>query len=116
MFDPLPSQVLGNITNINNSGEPVLGYFSGGQVTEKRLFINYSDLPYELMALRERVPCVEENIGSLSVDEIPKRTSSTLLIDPIYVQDVGVVGYTTADSYCIDCRIKGGSTTQPIFW
>ena len=52
LFDPLPSQVLGNIYSENNSAEPVLGYFSGGQTSEKRIFIKFVDLPPDLRLSR----------------------------------------------------------------
>ena len=116
LFDPLPSQVLGNIKSTNDPGEPVLGYFSGGQVSEKRIFIAFLDLPDELLAMKERALCPESDVTSISVSDIPGTPNSTYLIDPIYVQGVGIVGYTTAPAPCVDCRVLGGSTKKPDFW
>lgn len=116
LFDPLPAQVLGNIWSSSDSDEPVLGYFSGGQVSKKRLFIEFRDLPDHLLRLRERAPCQEDDINSIPIADIPTTLNSVLLIDPIYVQGVGIVGYTTAVPRCIDCRLQGGVMKQPDFW
>jgi len=116
LFDPLPSQVLGNIKNIGANGEPVLGYFSGGGVSEKRIFINFLDLPDELLAMKERAPCQDDKITSIPVANLPFTPNSTYLIDPIYVQGVGIIGYTSSDAFCVDCQHQGGSTIKPDFW
>lgn len=116
LFDPMPSQVLGNIRSTSNTGEPVLGYFSGGQVSNKRLFVQFRDLPDHLLRLRPRSLCSEYDVKSIPVAQIPVTQNSVLLIYPIYVQGAGIVGYTTAQPYCIDCRLQGGVTERPDFW
>ncbi len=45
LFDPIPNEIFGNIKNVDNDREPVLGYFGVGGVSEKRIFIERSDLP-----------------------------------------------------------------------
>ncbi len=115
LFDPQPTQVLGNIHS-SEDGEPVLGYFSGGEVTEKRLFVRMQDLPEVL--LRQRLPplCTEDDVETISVADLRTRPNTTLLIDPIYVQGIGIVAYTSARPACIDCQVHGGTTQKPDFW
>ncbi|HTE31917.1 MAG TPA: DUF4249 domain-containing protein [Chryseolinea sp.] len=115
LFDPQPYQVLGNIHSANST-EPVLGYFSGGEVSEQRLFIRFAELPNYLLAMHQRALCNENNVQKLFLDALPQTSNATLLIDPIYVQGVGIVGYTFAESICIDCRLSGGTLVQPDFW
>ncbi len=45
VFDPPPAQILGNMYNPDDEDELVLGYFQASSVTEKRLFINRSQVP-----------------------------------------------------------------------
>jgi hypothetical protein len=116
LFDPLPAQLLSNNKEITDAGEPVLGYFSGGQVSSERVFIEFHELPKEILALSPKSSCDEEDVKSIPIADIPSTPNSTLLIYPIYVSGVGLVGYTTAIQRCIDCQLQGGSTSKPDFW
>ena len=45
IFDPPPSPIGGNIYNVDNEQELVLGYFQAAALTEKRIFVNRSEVP-----------------------------------------------------------------------
>jgi hypothetical protein len=47
LFDPIPSSLVGNMQNLTNEDEPVLGYFLVAGASEKRIFIDNSELPNE---------------------------------------------------------------------
>lgn len=115
LFDALPTQVLGNVHSAT-SEKPVLGYFSAGEVSQKRLFIKLAELPEVL--LKQRLPsiCNQIDVERLEVQDLPQTPNYVLLIDPIYVQGVGIVAYTTARAACIDCQLHGGVTKKPDFW
>lgn len=109
LFDPMPAQVLGNLHS-DNANEPVLGYFSGGEITEKRIFIRFTDLPPDLLEL-PRYSCP---VDSISLAEV-KNTSNIILINSY--GSPGILGYTTAhDRNCMDCRDEGGTILRPDFW
>jgi hypothetical protein len=109
LFDPMPAQVLGNLHS-DNANESVLGYFSGGEVTEKRIFIRFIDLPPDLLEL-PRYSCP---VDSITVAEV-KNTSNIILINSY--GSPGIIGYTTAlDRNCMDCRDEGGTIQRPDFW
>ena len=117
LFDPLPSQVVGNIRSTSDSSEPVLGYFSGGTVSQKRIFVDFRNLPPEIRAAREPAPCNSANdIYVIDVADIPSQPNSTYLVDPIYVPFIGIVAYNSASQRCVDCRAQGGTTQRPDFW
>jgi hypothetical protein len=40
IFDPIPSSIKGNIFNVNNSDETVIGFFGASAVTERKVLIN----------------------------------------------------------------------------
>ena len=110
LFDPLPSQVLGNIYSESNSAEPVLGYFSGGQTSEKRIYIKFVDLPPDLM-LYWPSNCQVDSIETADIKNSP---------DMFLIGSYGMpfpLGYLTASGpNCMDCRDDGGSLDRPDFW
>ena len=47
LFDVTPYSLVGNVKNLNNTEIPVLGYFVVAGASQKRVFIDRSDLPVE---------------------------------------------------------------------
>ena len=110
LFDPIPSRVLGNIACDNIPGESVLGHFSGGFSTKKRLFIKYEDLPE---SHREIDPLSYHcSTYDLSI------TPSQPLADTLRVLDLEIPPsvYVVTSYRCGDCRTIGGDTIRPSFW
>ncbi len=110
LFDPLPYRLLSNVYNVNDSSEPVLGYFYGGGVEEKRIFIRFTDLPSDLLFI-PRSSCTQD---TLYVKDLSKYTSSTLLTSAVG-QPIPVA-YLITPSSCADCTAKGGTLIKPDFW
>ena len=108
LFDPMPSQVTGNIFSVKNASEPVIGYFRGGAVQEKRLFITRSELrPY--FPAYPSFLCSTQTI--FGIEELKKAL-------PHY-QPVNTLGGAIfiAPISCMDCRVSGGGVlTKPVFW
>lgn len=110
LFDPLPARVSGNLYSVNNINEPVLGFFDGGTVQEKVIYINFADLP-EYLLYNPPSTCVADSIRVNELAQLPPAT----LLGVSYGVPV-ILGYTKATAECLDCRTAGGSTTQPAFW
>jgi hypothetical protein len=110
LFDPLPTQVLGNVHNDNDPDEDVLGYFSGGFVQEKRLFLRNSELPGYLEG-------VTPYDFECSTTFIPL-AHPELAGDNVFVSTVGIppIGWTVSTPNCADCRSLGGDNVKPDFW
>lgn len=111
LFDPLPSEVTGNVFNVSNKSESVLGYFAGGEIQEKRLFIGREQLPIDLRVVdREQCDLDSVYVGNLSLYKN----------FPLYIVDSwGVpvtIGYRTTSAICADCRVSGGVLQRPDFW
>ena len=88
IFDPPPAPIPGNLRNVNDERETVLGYFRVAAVAEKRIFVSRFDIP-ERPGLRPGgfPECSPENEGSRVPD------------------------------YCFTCeRLPGATTTPPSFW
>ena len=109
LFDPLPSQVAGNIHNSVDPSDVVLGYFSAAGMQEKRIFISYAELPIYLHTVN-RPLCLQDTLLAAEI----KTHLSALLISSY--GSPTIIGYTTASNECIDCRESGGTLTKPAFW
>ena len=109
LFDPMPSQITGNISNISNPQNVALGYFSAGTYEEKRIYVNFYDLPKDLRTYG--TICAIDTILAADMQGL---SDNSLLIGSY--GDPRVIGYLTARPECIDCRLHGGTTTKPSFW
>ncbi len=115
LFDPLPSEVSGNIRSLNSPSETVIGFFGAGTLRESRMFLNRRQLPEAVVGrFTGNQSCVRDTLGLTEVYDIHKPT--TLLLEGIYAMGVGLIGYSAAPVYCADCRTLGGVTTRPTFW
>jgi len=110
LFDPLPSRVTGNIHATEETDQVVLGYFTGGGVEEKRIYINFNDLPVDMKFVNRRFCPVD----SIEVGNLRNYLDGQGLLSPY--GSPAVVGYTVASPQCMDCRSDGGSLTKPPYW
>lgn len=115
LFDPMPSQVVGNVHNTRDAREPVLGYFGAGELREKRIFIKHEELPEELQRVTPKPPGCE--IDTVLLDLVNALPDGTYLIYPVGGNGPGTAGgYAMALPICMDCRVQGGVTKRPDFW
>jgi len=111
LFDPQPSIVYGNIHNVNDDTEVVLGYFDASSVTEKRIFIRRSDLP------PIRIPDYYQHCE----DSIVTRNMVQPMIDFGWMlayesqDEFGGFIYIMSSPVCIDCTFAG-TNIKPEFW
>jgi len=107
IFDPLPSQLIGNMHCISNPDEKALGYIAASSLTEKRIFIRNSDAgPWPLQGS----DCPEIVIPPDSVDYY----FGSHIYYPI--SNHGLTDYSGSYATCTDCSLLGGTLIKPIFW
>ena len=105
MWAKQPIQILGNIHNIDDANDPILGYFIVAGITEKRIFINRPNLQFYYEE------CPPDFEGMQYIEFEPQN------LWPIYIDDIMYYGLARAHSrYCFDCRLSGGKTSPPEFW
>jgi len=105
MWMQQPIQILGNMHNVNNPNEPVLGYFIVAGHSEKRIFVSRP-------ALEFYYDICTPDFESLRWIEFEPESNW-----PIYIDDIMFLGWAMADQrLCFDCRLEGGSITPPDFW
>jgi len=103
LFDPPPSQIIGNIVSDDDAEEIALGYFQVSAVTQKRFFITRGEVPTDPGG--------------------PVRGFSTCRETPEPTPDGGGGGdspdgpATGPPEFCYNCTLIRGTTTErPSFW
>lgn len=122
IFDAQPSQINGNIHNISNPNEAVIGYISACAIQSKRIFIESTQLPG---TWRTTYPydCEQDSLFIMQpitmVNQVQEFLipidSRTIAITPFPPLPQPTKGYIAADAACADCTIRG-TKQQPSFW
>lgn len=102
MYSRQPYQVVGNIKNVNDPNEIVLGVFEASGVSSKRIFVkgNYVNAPSGYSFCEEGyMPSHYETIhGYYIYQENP-------FVAPEFI-----------DEYCANCKLSGGVPGEPDYW
>lgn len=111
LFDPQPSQLKGNIKCISNPSEPVIGFVSASSVSEKRIFIDSSEVK-DWVAYQSGSICQTITIGLNASDyrifDFPDTNYS-----PYYFVTGGMVLLKVP---CLICTTRGGTNFKPSYW
>jgi hypothetical protein len=107
LFDPMPYTIRGNIYNINDRKETVLGYFDAAEVKEKRIFISQLEIP-RMQIFNPYQACSDTLVSFSLVGGMVARGYMLATV-------IGLSDYLLSTSTCIDCRYFG-TNTQPDFW
>ena len=114
IFDAQPSASIGNLQNVNNPAEPVIGYISAGTVSQTRIFINrYTQLPQPYyVAYFDNDPY---NQYSCNLDTGLPPASAIWGLKPEIIAATGTDGSGYEPPACADCTLRG-SSTKPSYW
>lgn len=109
LYAQQPFQVRGNIKNINDEQEPVLGYFTVAGQDVKRVFTNppNSDLDFNYSTCK---------ISDRDYDAYSYIWMTDHRTWPLYVYRDENGGRALTNQVCVDCREKGGNIQKPEFW
>jgi len=115
IFDAQPSETGGNIHSISDPAETVVGFIGCTTETEKRIFIDRSDIPqgtisngYEFC----QIDTVQPNQADI---DLHFQGGGIIPITFLYKNGV-LIGIESSTADCVDCRLKGGTTVKPSFW
>lgn len=109
IFDAQPSQLTGNIHNVADPNEPVVGYISAGAVQQKRLFISRSELPSWLP--EQLYKC--EPPDTVFTKDI--KAYFTTFPNAVPLEELDGIGFSKSIKTCTDCTLRG-TNKRPIFW
>lgn len=108
LFDPQPSEINGNIKNINNPLERVIGYVSISTLSSKRQYLD----KHFLYVYPKYCEMKNHNLDVYSI----KFPDENYPVNFIKNLSGDVIGYQIAPSECVNCERQGGSNVKPVFW
>ncbi len=110
LYDIIPASVNGNIYNVYDPYEQVLGFFSVSAVSAKRLFI---EVPFAGQP-NLYTDCVTDTSFVMNEDSIPGINQNIWLL---LRYDYGMPPYMllSRNRRCADCTTRG-TTVEPAFW
>lgn len=103
LYTRQPYQVTGNLKNLDNTDDIMLGYFMVAGVSTKRVYVDPPPIDFNYSAC----------IGALNVFDNP---GSEELRFPMYAMLTETGDMAFGQLFCFDCRKKGGTETKPEFW
>ena len=124
LFDPLPTQLTGNVHCLSDANELVVGYVGASSMTEKRLFIDRSEFPASAAFLTGyENQCQVPDTVYLPTWYTPIRplslavgfTQEYLPLHQSFDSRGILEGYTRSMALCADCRLRG-TNVKPSFW
>jgi hypothetical protein len=106
LFDPMPSEIRGNIQSLGDANEKVIGYIGAYSTIAKRFFVSAAEFGVDPPAPCSVISVPAANFGLIfgSGNFIPVGHVS------------GVVGIAGAPAYCMNCALRGGVPNRPDFW
>lgn len=115
LFDPTPMAVLGNIHNVDDPDIPVLGYFQASAVSTRRIFVDRSDLPVDLVVSTGYEYCeimILEDPTQIQIDDVIR--DGWVFLDTYTFIGITYYRFTNAQS-CYDCTAEGVNK-MPSWW
>jgi hypothetical protein len=121
IFDAQPSELQGNIHNIANAAEPVIGWISVTNVQTKKAFVSDQVVPTGTV-FNYPADCVADTAlyknkqgynDVLNILITPPLTD--LPVSAINPTGLLIIGYTYSSLVCTDCTLRG-KTGPPWFW
>jgi len=116
LFDPLPSQLSGNVHCLTDASELVLGYVGAGGVAERRIFIARTDLPRSI----SNSPFISGyeacHPDTVKVGDAAFYFGSGALL-PVFPANnfMPPTAYSAGTPDCVDCRLRG-TNVKPSYW
>lgn len=107
LYTQQPFQIRGNVHNLNNDDEPVLGYFMVAGVDHRRIFVDRPPLVFNYSKCE---------LGEGDYDAFGFIGWTDPRVWPLYVTTNANNRRALPNQACLDCRLKGGSLEKPAFW
>lgn len=122
IFDPIPAEISGNIRNLADPLEPVIGFFGASEVQSKRVIIDRSFFPDNVRPTQPLSACELDTI--FFSEGPPEQVLADLrfeterlgknYLDTAFME-LTPVGFKIARDFCTDCKLTG-SPIKPSYW
>lgn len=110
IFDAQPSELNGNVHNIADPLEQVIGFVDVADAQEMRIFIDARDVPN----WKYRLACEVQNVANI-LDSIKQSSHLSPVAPTDYTMSGNIARYDAASPVCVDCRLRG-SNVRPSYW
>lgn len=99
LYESQPQQIKGNLLNVTNPDETVLGYFEVSGIQTKRIYFEpIIDFPLNMTDICEPTP--------VYIAFLKGAYCYIWISDDVYF----------LDDHCVDCTVLGGTTEKPEYW
>ena len=121
IFGTMPVELRGNIQNVNNTRESVIGLVEAGTITEKRVFIDQSDLDIHRYTRTENpfyAGCsLSDTLTTSQTIEILQNSNSLMPVYGLSQNPASPIPthYLYSTRRCADCTVRG-RRDAPAFW
>lgn len=126
LFDPLPSQLTGNVQCLNDGSELALGFVGAHSIAESRILIRRANLPGSWRVQSGYESCLPPDTVFIDRPSPPPPNPAVILagafsgttylpIEPVFTKAGTLAGYTGKSRDCIDCRTRG-TAVKPSYW
>lgn len=123
IFDAQPSNINGNIHNVADATEPVIGYISVSTVSRKRIYITKAQLPSSFK-LQYPYDCQLDSMyysrpplggNDVAAGLIPLTSTEIPVVSFSISGSASPGGFMSSSKECVDCTLRG-TKKQPAFW
>jgi hypothetical protein len=104
LYEKQPLPMTGNLKNLTNPDEQILGMFYASSIKKRRIFVNHVDN----LTIDYQSYCSPQILVNGLRDIEPREYPGYLIFinhAPLLLQE-----------FCVDCRSYGGVTTKPDYW
>lgn len=111
IFDPLPSELKGNIHCLSNPNEGVIGFITSSSFSKKRIFITNQEANWVFTEDCFEVYRVKNNPDSIKQwvpGFLPWGAEEDVPGFPKY--------YYMSNAFCVDCTKRDGNLAMPSYW
>jgi hypothetical protein len=137
IFDSQPSASIGNLHNVNNATEPVIGFISVCTISRQRIYLDFTQLPRSYVTdYLNNTPYNQYICNLITLSVVERNISGRVIGFPEqYSYIIGyphtiltpvdqVIPYNPLDSAgahsgsippCVDCTLRG-TNVKPAFW
>jgi hypothetical protein len=113
LFSPEPSEMRGNIVNVNDSTDVLIGFVNVTTVSRKRIFILNSETHFSRLRIEGFDPLIP-----IRRDWSKTYKNGYLVTVPQLDEKTGLETglYEWQPARCVDCRKLGGNKERPSYW
>jgi len=116
VFNPLPSQLVGNIHCLSDPSKMVVGYFNVSPEQERRFFISAADVPgwnYNMSCPLFEIQNIADSIAKYGSQLHPIVAAKTKPIP--FSTALEIITFTASFPECVDCTLSG-TNIKPPYW